>query len=465
MDELPMDELPMDELPMDELPMDELRGEGWTRLLAAARRKLERDGGGDGRSVNGHSDDGGSIGLKDPSESERRVVIGLTGRYRPESVRRLTVSLAELDAALTTRYGIGLREMLTRLGGPIRDRAAERAALDLERERLLGTAGTSRHAAEPWFTAWLDGLASDGTLTRLIRRGDGHLLGCAIAVLAHLPTLGLPEIPVPGLPAVSTGLPGQSVPLPMLAERATGDTKALMPGSPLALLVLRALALRTGLPTVPGNRAGQRELWESAGAIVDDLASQVLVLNIRTRSEGVVSGWLDEAARHGIPYRLTLHQQAVSPVICAAEEIFVCENPAVLRAASAELGAGCAALVCTEGIPSAACHRLLDAAVAGGVRLRWRADFDWTGLRIVGRAIARYGAEPWRMSAADYAASLAEGESTPLAGPPADSPWDEALAALMTSRGQTVMEERLIPPLLADLASDAPSVSTARRST
>ena len=46
---------------------------GWERLLVAARRSLERTGGRlDGR-----------IGLADPTDAERRVVIGLTGRHRP----------------------------------------------------------------------------------------------------------------------------------------------------------------------------------------------------------------------------------------------------------------------------------------------------------------------------------------------------------------------------------------------
>ncbi|GAA3442724.1 TIGR02679 domain-containing protein [Planomonospora venezuelensis] len=446
-------------------PEDGPEGEGWTRLLEAARRRLERGGG----TV------AGSVGLNDPSEAERRVVIGITGRYRPESVKRLTVSLPELDAALSARYGAGLREVLTRLGGPIRDRAAERAALDRERDRLLAAAGGGRHAAEPWFSAWLDGMASDGTLTRLLRRGDGRLVGLATGVLDLLPVA-----PPDGFPgsrasaacagpvisagaagsaasvaasALSSGAVGQTLALPVLAERATGDTKSLAPGSPLASLVLRALALRCGLPAVPGDRAGQRRLWESAGVIVDDLASQVLVLNVRTSPAGVVSGWLDEAARHGIPFRLTLHQQTVSPVLPAAGEIHVCENPAVLRTAAAELGARAVPLVCTEGVPSAACHRLLDAAAAAGARLRWRADFDWAGLRIVDRAISRYGAAPWRMSAADYAAGLAEGESTPLAGPSAGSSWDPELAELMASRDRAVMEERLLPSLLADLVS------------
>ncbi|WP_433421156.1 DUF2399 domain-containing protein [Microtetraspora malaysiensis] len=70
--------------------------------------------------------------------------------------------------------------------------------------------------------------------------------------------------------------------------------------------------------------------------------------------------------RLGIPFRLTLHQQAEHPVVPACEEIFVCENPAILRTAAAKLGKASAALVCTEGIPSAACHRLLAAAVAAG---------------------------------------------------------------------------------------------------
>jgi uncharacterized protein (TIGR02679 family) len=406
---------------MHEIPrLDELRSEGWGRLLAAARRKLERDG-----AVSG------SIGLGAPSEAERRVIIGLTGRYRPESVKRLTIPLPELDTFLTNRYGHDLREILTTLHGPLRDRAAERRALDDERARLLTDSSGGQHADRPWHAAWLDALATDGTLTRHIRRGEGELVTTAARVLDHLPA--------------------ETMPLPMLAERATGDTKALTAGSPLASLVLRALALRAELPAVPGDRAGQRTLWESAGVIVDDLASQVLVLNLPAGGPRPVSKWLAEAAEHGIPYRLTLHQLSRFPVTLTVERVFVCENPAVLRAAATELGAGCAPLVCTEGVPSAACHRLLETAADAGSGLLWRADFDWTGLRIVERAVSRYGATPWRMSAADYAAGLAESESTPLIGPPAPSPWDAELAPLMASRGQTVMEERLIPTLLTDL--------------
>ncbi|MFE7812967.1 TIGR02679 family protein [Streptomyces sp. NPDC057433] len=412
----------------------ELHEEGWRRLLAAARRRLERTGG----TLHG------DIGLTSPTEAERRIVIGVTGRYRPETARRLTVPLADLDAYLHTRYGAGLLQILGRLHGPLRDRPAERADEAAASARALAAAQASPLADQDWYPAWLGRIAADGTLTRLLRRGDAALLQAAVRVMERLPG--------------TRGDAGRSpLPLPVLAEWATGDTKALLPGGPLEQLVLRALAQRTaagdGQPVgaVPRDRAGRRALWESAGAVADDLASQVLVLNIGASGEDVICDWLRDAAGFGIPFRLTLHQLTTAAVVPAAREIHVCENPAVLRAAAAELEDRAAALVCTEGIPSAACHKLLAAAARSGTHLYWRADFDWTGLRITAAAMERHGARPWRMSTADYRSALAGGQSTPLAGPSAVSPWDPALASAMSESGQAVMEERLLPELLSDL--------------
>jgi uncharacterized protein (TIGR02679 family) len=416
---------------------DELRGEGWTRLLAAARRRLERTGG----ALDG------DIGLTRPSDAERRTVIGITGRYRPETVGRLAVPLRDLDGYLYDRYGTGLLQTLGRLHGPLRDRPAERADEEARRDQALKSTHSSRLAGQGWFAAWLDRIAVDGTLTRLVRRGDTPLLDAAVRVLERLT----------GDEDHSADSPNRVrgvLPLPVLAEWATGDTKALVPGTPLEQLVLRALAQRAGDGrAVPRERAGRRALWESAGAIADDLASQVLVLNIGAEGDTVVCDWLRDAADFGIPFRITLHQLATDPVVPAARTIFVCENPAVLRAAAGELRSAsrAAALVCTEGVPSAACHKLLGDAVRAGARLHWRADFDWAGLRITADAVARHGAGPWRMNAADYTAALGEGESTPLAGPPAASPWDPGLALAMEASGSAVMEERLLPALLSDL--------------
>ena len=44
----------------------------------------------------------------------------------------------------------------------------------------------------------------------------------------------------------------------------------------------------------------------------------------------------------------------------------------------------------------------------------------------------------------------------PLRGPAAPSPWDPPLAGRMAQTGNAVMEERMIPLLLADIAESAP---------
>jgi len=406
--------------------LTELRGDGWKRLLAAARRSLEQTGGALDRS----------IGLNSPTDAERRVVIGITGSYRPQTVKRLAIGLATLDAALRQRHGSSLHDTLAILGGSLRNRPAEREREQRQRAEAIAAAGESVLSGEAWFGSWWSALEDDGTITRLLRRGSDRLLDHAVRILEHL----------------YSRAPGNPIPLPVLAEQVTGDTKALLAAGPLATLVLRALAIRSGLESMPRDRTGQRALWEMHGAIADDLASQVLVLNVACRGPGLVSGWLNDASRFGVPFRLTLQQQATGDVLPVPADVFVCENPAVLRVAASDLGAGCPPLVCTEGMPSAACHKLLGSAVAQGARLHWRADFDWTGLRIVGAAITARSAQPWRMTAADYRAALNTGESTPLTGSPTASPWDPELAALMAEQGCAVMEERLISMLLSDLA-------------
>jgi len=402
----------------------------WNRLLSLARRRLERSGG----SLDG------TIRLTAPTDDERRLVIGMTGTHRPPGVAAVTVGLGVLNRAMIERFSLTVAEALAVLDGPVRDRPAERLAEQAARESALSaaTARAGAHARQEWFGQWLEQLAADGTVTKLVRRGDAELLGQAGAVLAQLPV--------------------REMSLPVLAERTTGNTKALSQTA-LATLVLRALAVRDGLPA-PATSAERRLQWESAGVILDDLASQVLVLGVRPLEDNLLGGWLRQAADAGLPFRVTLQQLAENPVSATGSEVFVCENPAVLRAAAARWGADCRPLVCSEGQPSAACARLLS-RVAGAVR--WRGDFDWTGLRTTAAAAVKYRAVPWRMSTADYLAALRGVgdvdlgiETEPLKGPPAPSPWDPALAVEMAARGRAVMEERLLAVLLGDMGRGTP---------
>ncbi|PRY20617.1 TIGR02679 family protein [Pseudosporangium ferrugineum] len=380
---------------------------GWRRLLAAARRSLERTGG----SL------AGTVSLTAPDEAERHVVIGITGVHRPAGVSRVTVRLAEVDAFLRTAHDIDLLSAV----GPFRDRPAERAALAEARKAMLTLAAASRHAGMPWFEEWVDGLRRDGTLTRMAR--SGQLFSRVLTALDALPL--------------------SAEPMPVFAERVLGDTKALAEG-PMRGLVLRALAAWHQVKP-PTGAEQERALWELAGLVPDDLASQALVLNLPATG-GLLGDWLSSAATAHVPFRMTLHQLRLEPLSLPVPDIYVCENPAVLRAAA---GQATAPLICTEGVPSVAVHTLLGSRAAGTV-IRWRNDFDWAGIRLTAAALARYpDAVPWRMSGSDYLA--ADPVGLPLAGAPAASPWDPSLAKAMNGAGRSVMEERFIGTLLDDL--------------
>jgi uncharacterized protein (TIGR02679 family) len=384
---------------------------GWRRLLAAARRSLERTGG----RLNG------AVSLTAPTDAERLVVIGITGVHRPAGVGRLTVRLADLDEHLRAAHGTDLAAAL----GPLRDRPGERTREAVGRDAALSVAAESRHAGQGWYAGWLDALRRDGTLTRVVRNG----------------------LPFQDVIAVLDALPAPDEPMAAFAERVLGDTKALAAGFRPGL-VLRALGHwhGTGPPT---GAEQERALWELAGVVPDDLASQVLVLGVPATG-GIVGDWLTAAGSAGVPFRVTLQQLRLAPLVLDCDEIFVCENPAVLRAAAA-----CPSrpLVCTEGVPSVAVHALL-AAARPRTRLHWRNDFDWAGVRLTAAALARYpGAVPWRMTAADYVDAAARG--VPLIGSPVPTAWDPELAPAMRENGRAVMEERLLDELLEDLRGPA----------
>ncbi len=410
---------------------DRYRGQQYRRLLAAARRSLERTGG----QLTGR------ISLTQPDDGERKAVIGITGVHQPAGARRLTVTLADLDAALRRGTGMDLAAVLAALGPPVRDRPAEAASLAAARAAAIrGLAASPLHDSAGWYRDWLADLSRDGTITRLVSSGAATALTDAAAVLEFLAARRADALPLA---------------LPELAAIVAGDTKALSHPGTLATLVLRALALRTGTSR-PAAAADRRELWEAAGVIVDDLASRVLVLNVRADGDGL-GEWLTGAARYGTPFQVTLHQLAAHPVRLRLPQLFACENPAILRRACEELGAACPPLACTEGMPSTAFQRLARTAVAAGAVLRYHGDFDWPGVAIATDILARYDGRPWRLGAADYLAG-AQGSSSrvPLAGEARPTPWDPALAEAMRATGQAVFEEVVADQLLADLAGGRP---------
>ncbi|GII62124.1 hypothetical protein Skr01_22090 [Sphaerisporangium krabiense] len=416
-----------------------LTGDAYKRLFANARKALERNGGDLGRSIS----------VKEPSDEERHRIHGLLGgaSSRP-GVQRITVSLGHLDAKVRASIGLGLVEFLEHTGGVLRNRPAERAASADAREGALRAVEASPlHESCAWYRDWSRTMGRDGTLTRLLA-DSGPVLTQAIRVLERIEARRSADTPVM---------------LPDLAAEITRNPKALDHDKTLSMLVLRALAVREDVPR-PGSAEERRELWEAAGVVPDDLASRVLVLNLPAQGEGL-GEWLSGAARSGTPFQVTLHQLTTLPIMVSVPVVHVCENPAVLRRAAAELGDGASALICTEGRPSTAFHRVARAVVAGGGVLRYHGDFDWPGVAIAASVMERHGARPWRMSAADFLAGLRhEGDEVPLTGRRHDTPWDPALAEAMERHGRAVYEESVAENLIADLARKPPgAASTVRR--
>jgi uncharacterized protein (TIGR02679 family) len=414
----------------DAAPDDGYAAPEYRRLLEAARRSLERTGGDLTRMVT----------VKTPDDQERRAIIGITGQYRPEGVGVLAVQLADVDRAVREATGSGLTQLLERMGPALRDRPAERQRLSSGRDTALRGAERSGLNSRGWFQSWLAELAADGTLTRLVnvgQQGGPGQLGNAVRVLEWAER----RMDIKAAP----------VQLAELAATITGDTKALNHGTTLATLVLRALAFRLGADR-PRTTEERRDLWDRSGVIVDDLASRVLVLNLAADGAGL-GEWLTSARTHGTPFYVTLHQLVTLPItIHPGELVHVCENPAVLRRAATDLGPAARPLLCTEGQPSTAFHRLAKAVTSAGGRLRYHGDFDWPGVAIAGSVITRHGARPWHFSASDYETAVRGGsEQVPLSGTPQPTPWDPALARTMTALNQVVYEESVSDALIRDL--------------
>ncbi|QNA72027.1 TIGR02679 family protein [Streptomyces sp. So13.3] len=405
------------------------QGPEFRRLMTAARRSLERNGG----------EIKGSIGLTTPTPAERNAVIGITGTYRSADVRRITIPLTTLEESVRNVAGLSLRDVLERIGPELRFRADERTTLEQARQSVLAVGETSPlHTEHPWYRQWLAGLASDGTITGLINKEDTRLLSQAVRVLEFL--YNRPS----GSPPVM---------LPSLADTITGDTKALNPGhGSLSNLVLRALAMARGIPLGSGAES-RRELWDAFDVIVDDLASRVLVLNLPATGQGL-GQWLTDAARYGTPFHITLHQLVTLPIAVNLPTVYVCENPAVLRRAAGELGTNSPPLICAEGRPSTAFHRLARAIVSNGGVLRYHGDFDWPGIDMTNQLCTRYGARPWRMTAADYLLGVrTDVDHVPLKGQPQETPWDPTLAQTMGTENRAVYEEAVADLLLSDWRS------------
>ncbi len=341
------------------------------------------------------------------------------------------ISMAALDRVLSEAIGATTREVVTELIGPPGDRAGDRRAAAAGRAELWAWLnGHPVVTSQPALTLWVSGVQHAGLAAGSLPR-TREQLEQALRVLAELPASG--------------------VPLPVLADKVLGDTHGLDEGTRCAALVLRALAAIYDAP-VPANAQERRELWERAGVTEDQLSAVVLAAGIRMPGDDIAARILRLCAEAGHAAALTLGQLRASDWTGGEppSEVWVFENPSVLAVALGRFGYRCPPMAVTAGWPNSAAILLLQKLAAAGARLYYHGDFDGEGLRIAATVVARTGAEPWRMTTADYLGAVSEG---PPAGRVSEVPWDAGLGRQLGRIGITVSEERVTPRLLDELAA------------
>jgi len=370
----------------------------------------------------------------------------MTGRpARPAC--SMTLDIHQLDTALRAAgLANSLRDALEHLDGPILDKTRQRLQL-----QARWAAATDAVDACPLLRDWLNTPPAPPLLKRLSRAPENAmpLLNAADSVLRALPAQGQPRS--------------------QLAASLLGDAHALDAGRPVATLVLAAWRHYErqhptnhetrenpeDAPKAEGVEERQRDIWARAGILVNELARPALFLNLPVATSQGALG------HPGEPSYISLRQLLrASPIWSVADRIVhVCENPNFLAIAADQLGANCAPLVCTDGMPSAAQRILLDQLQAAGAKLLYHGDFDWPGIGIANFVIRTWNANPWRMSTQEYeaAASSTARVRHQLGAIPVNADWDIHLATVMQNRGTAIAEEAIATILIEDLRIPGPA--------
>jgi uncharacterized protein (TIGR02679 family) len=429
------------------------------------------------------------VRLANPTGDQRAAAARLVGWPRRPG-NGLAIDLEQVELVLRRGpWPAGLADAVVTLTGPVADRSAERAAEAAAWE--LARAGLDPACARfPELVGWWGAFCAAGNLKRAARaeearlavRGTGRqalprvaadLVAQVVAVLAELPTSGEP--------------------LAVLARRVVGDAHGLDASRPLGRLAAAVVetvftagmrapdddATHQGVGEVvgrepattagPAREPAAREAWAAAGVVMSAVASTVLCLGVpgSGRDAGSAVGRATSTALEAMraaraPGVLTLDQVRSGGVAALppGAVVHVCENPSVIevvtaqwaRSGDAPRGGPAPVLVCTWGQPSTAVIELLTVLASRGAAVRYHGDLDWAGLRIAQSLRSRLAWKPWRFGASDYLAAVRDGApSRMLTGIPAESPWDPALAEVMTEHGLAVEEEAVADLLAADL--------------
>ncbi|MDN5789488.1 MAG: DUF2399 domain-containing protein [Micrococcales bacterium] len=388
----------------------------------------------------------GRVVVRDLTRDERHALTDVLGH--PVTNPDVRVDLGRLDARVAARLGRDLAETVTWVTGQaLVDRAGRRRDAATRREAPFevaaawlaqwGQADGARGPVAPWVDAWLHGLRQNGILTPW--RDAGDLIESALAVLADRGVLDGGGVLAGGPhdPELLDG-PARRAPLARteLAARLVGDAHGLDDGSRLALLLLRAAAVRVGAP-LPRSAADRQALWESLGVVRDRVSTTCLTWRLAPETDSPIAPRLSSADGRPAPLHLTWWDIEHGVRFARRQTVLVCENPQTLESVAGRSGANLG-VVCTMGRPNLVVRAVLDLLVRSEACLHYHGDFDWAGIEMANACLRDFGARPWLMSVTDY---LEGRGSQPLRGTALEADWDPELGPAMRSRGVAVHEE------------------------
>lgn len=373
----------------------------------------------------------GRVQVPVTTRQERHALGDLLGRR--VAAERVRIDLAVLDERLAQRSGVGgLGVVLTALYGQApRDRPAARAARADARERPLALAAEllSVTSADEWTDEWLGWLRATGVLTA--RADAARLVREAVGVLKVLTRGAAP----PSRSRVEIG------------ATLLGDAHALDRDRILHRIVVRGLAAAAGVP-MPESSHEVEDLWALFGVQPDLLSRTCLAWRLRSVGDGPTDRRVNDASTAGDPIHLTEWDLRRIEALRAADDgrVLVCENPRVVEA-FAERGPAGWSVLCTAGEPNLVVDRVLGQLAGARAELLYHGDFDWAGVAIANRVIARTGARAWLLSAADYLGAVRP-DGPPLIGREVAPSWDTELGAAMRNHRRAVHEESVLAVLI-----------------
>ncbi|GAB7006861.1 hypothetical protein JCM18899A_43340 [Nocardioides sp. AN3] len=371
----------------------------------------------------------GRVVVETPTRDLRRAAGDLLGRG--VTAERVSIDLSALDSRLRERAGVtGLVEVLTVLDGTAPVSRPEQRALRMQaRQAPLDVAATL--VSGPWVATWVADLQRTGLLTG--RADSDRVVRDAAAVLTEL--------------LDGHALRGSRV---ELAARVLGDAHGLDADRAVHQVVVRGLAAAGGLP-LPGGAREREDLWAAYGVDPDLLSRTALLWRIVGCGASAAVQRLNLAAEAGDPVHVTEWDlRRIGELTSGDHRVLVCENPRVLEAVAEEGLPGWSA-VCIAGEPNLVVDKVLQLLVESGAPLRYHGDFDWPGIAIANRVIARFGAQPLAYGVTEYLAAVRP-DGPPLVGRESEADWDRALASALRDKGRAVHEESTLPELLDSLA-------------